>query len=557
VRFKLFARIFALGTISHELEFLLEQARIGPMTQYMELWSRVIPSVGWSSRTGLALHFSDIAISLLILILPWSRELVCLLAGTFLFSELASPARIASHCSLMAGGLLVVLILGLAEWTELIARRRAPAVAPTEWYAWTLVGLRWICALTYFFAFFYKLNPNWFSSESRAPAFLLSPLEPLLDLLGVPGGYHLVLAPVAIYGTLAIELSLPALMLVERTRLAGALIGLVFNLGMILQGVSDFPVLIVAFYPAFLSLAQARELVHRCLARPTLARLAATALVSALWFAQNRPRANWMYLHTNLPAPLMAAYSGLAFASFVLLIYVAVTLAAWLFERRSKAATETSGVDEPRAESSSTVASFPSRRAASVVAGAAVLLVSVALIYDHMAGFFALPAAGPMIMFSGISADLSNHFLLPRIRLSEAYDYVSVVRFESSDSKSPAAAEFRSFAQWLAEQRTQPYEVNLNEVRYQMSQICGTSDKPTVQLTLRTRGGQTLDFKDVCATPAMLWYAPLQIVSACSPSCNDELALRASGGTPELSEIMKAAPDFFRHGNLKLQPESQ
>jgi hypothetical protein len=556
LRIQLFARVFAVGTIAHELEFLLEQARIGPLTQYMELWSRVIPSVGWSSRTGLALHFANVAISLLILILPWSRELVCLLAGTFLFSELASPARIASHCSLMAGGLLVVLILGVAEWTERIARRRGPAIAPAEWYAWTLVGLRWVCALTYFFAFFYKLNPNWFSPESRAPAFLISPLEPLLDLLGVPDGYHLLLTPVAIYGTLLVELSLPILLLARRTRLPGGLMGLVFSAGMIAQGVSDFPVLIVAFYAAFLSLAQARELVDRCLARPTIARLVATAAFSAIWFTQQRRRANWMYAHSNLPGPLMAIYASLAFVCFVGMIYVAVTMVAWLLERSVKVHAESSSAKDRRAESSRVVAGSPPRRAVGMVAAAAVFLVSAALAYDHLAGFFALPAAGPLIMFSGISADLSNHLFLRRTALSTSFDYVSVVRFESSDSNSPAAREFRSFARWLRQQRP-PYEVNLNEVRYQMSRVCDAPAKPTVQLTLRTRGGESLDYKDVCATPAILWYAPLQIVSACSPECNDELALRASGGASEMSEIMKAAPDFLRRRNLRLQTDAQ
>jgi hypothetical protein len=558
MRFKLFARLFAVGTISHELEFLLEQARIGPMTQYMELWSRVIPSIGWSSRTGLALHFANVVVSLLILILPWTRELVCLLAGAFMLSELASPARIASHCSLMGGALAVVLVLGLAEWAERFAGRRDPATVPSEWYASTLIGLRWVCALTYFFAFFYKLNPSWFSPESRAPAFLISPLEPLLDLLAVPNSYRLVLAPVAIYGTLAIELSLPILMLVRKTRLPGVLIGLVFSLGMILQGVSDFPVLIVALYPTFLSLAQARELVDRCRAGPKIARLIATAIFAAVWFIQRQPRANWMYAYGNLPASLMEVYSVVAFASFVLLVYVAVAMAAWFSER----GTEFPSADERRAGSVQAVAGSSSRRR---VARAAVFLVSIALVYDHLAGYFALPAAGPMIMFSGISADLGNHFLLPRTALSESYDYVSVVRFESTDRKSEAAQEFRSFAKWLAHQEPQPFELNLNEVRYQMSRICASSNKPIVQVTLRTRGGETLDFNNVCATPGMLWYVPLPVASTCSPNCDDEVALRASGssfelraneGAVEVKQLMKGAPDFFRPHNPTLPTKS-
>ena len=282
LRLQLFARLFALGTISHELEFLLEQSRIGPLTEYMERWSHVVPSVGWLSRTGLALHFANVAVSLLILILPWSRELLCLLAVTFLGSEPASPERIASHCSMMAGALLIILALGLAEWIEGALQRTKHASASRAWYAWTLVGLKSICALTYFFAFFYKLNPGWFSSAGRAAGFLTMPLNPLLDLLGMPDTFRRLLASISIYGTLVIEFSLPVLLLMRRTRLLGCRIGLIFSLGMIAQGVGNFPVLIVAFYPAFLSLAQTRELVERCLARPTVARIIATVMFAAV-----------------------------------------------------------------------------------------------------------------------------------------------------------------------------------------------------------------------------------------------------------------------------------
>ena len=131
LRLTIFARVFALGTISSVLEFMLEQARIGPLTEYMERWSRLIPSTGWSSRTGLTLQFASAAISILIFILPCSRELLCLLAGTFLLAQLASPERIASHCSMMAGALLVILILAIAEWIDLAARGRKRA-APSE-----------------------------------------------------------------------------------------------------------------------------------------------------------------------------------------------------------------------------------------------------------------------------------------------------------------------------------------------------------------------------------------------------------------------------------------
>lgn len=252
LRLEIFARVLAFGTIAHVLEFIMEQARVGPLTEYMERWSRIIPSVGWSSRTGLALQMATVAVSLAIFFLPYTRELLCLLGATFLLSQLASPERIASHCSMMTGGFLVILFLAIAEWIDLARRGRAGTAVSSQWYRWTLIGLRWVCALTYFFAFFYKLNPNWFSIEGKAPGFLIRPLEPFLNVIGIADSAHRVLAPIAIYGTLAIELFLPMLLYFRRTRLPGFLIGVIFSLGMVGQGVADFPILIVAFYATFL-----------------------------------------------------------------------------------------------------------------------------------------------------------------------------------------------------------------------------------------------------------------------------------------------------------------
>src|SRR5687767_6533890 len=71
LRIHLFAGLFALGTIHHEIEFVLEQVPIGPLTEYMERWGRAIPTVGWPSAVGIALHLANVAISLLLMALPW------------------------------------------------------------------------------------------------------------------------------------------------------------------------------------------------------------------------------------------------------------------------------------------------------------------------------------------------------------------------------------------------------------------------------------------------------------------------------------------------------
>jgi hypothetical protein len=264
-------------------------------------------------------------------------------------------------------------------------------------------------------------------------------------------------------------------------------------------------------------------LVNRCLARPTVGRVTATAMFAAVWFIQRGPKVNWMYHHNELPKYLTVPHTVLAFACFVPLIYVAVTIAGWLLERRGEPEKGPSSIDAGNDEVSSL--------AVAAVAGAAVFLISAGFVYDNLAGFFALPEAGALIMFSGISADLGNHYLLPRNPLVDSYDYVSVTRFESPDTRNAAAEEFGSFVRWLNGQ-PRIHRVNLNLVRYHLSRICNSSTTPSVQVSIQKRDGETLNFNNACAMPEMLWYVPLSIASACAPGCNGELTRWARDQPP-------------------------
>src|SRR5262249_34000224 len=141
----------------------------------------------------------------------------------------------------------------------------------------TLTGLASVCTLTYVFACFYKLNPVWFSPQSPAPPFLMHPIAPILARAGALRSVEGVLAPVAIYGTLVVEALLPVLLLGRRTWLFGCFVGIAFHVPMLIKGVTDFPTLIIAFYPAFATRAEVAEVLRRCRARPAWPRLGATA----------------------------------------------------------------------------------------------------------------------------------------------------------------------------------------------------------------------------------------------------------------------------------------
>jgi hypothetical protein len=158
----------------------------------------------------------------------------------------------------MIGALTMILILSLAELVDRATRSGRSDDAPTDWYAWTRTGLLWLCGLTYAFAAFSKLNPVWFSlADSQALEFVL----PYTDVLGVLRRSAVaLLGYLAIYGTVAIEASLPFMLLWRRTRLPGFFLGLLFHLPMLGQGLMDFPVIMLAFYPLFMSQEETQEL---------------------------------------------------------------------------------------------------------------------------------------------------------------------------------------------------------------------------------------------------------------------------------------------------------
>ena len=289
------------------------------------------PTLGWPSAVGIALHLADLVLGGLLLVLPWRRALLIPLAITFPLATLASPERVSSHSSLMIGALAVVLVFALAEIAERAGGRAPAGAAATDWYGWTLLGLRWLCALTYAFAAFHKLNSTFLSAAtSPAPPFLLR----VSQTLGVPGGAAPFLAPVAIYGAVATEAALPLLLLGRRTRPVGCLLGATFHLIMMARGIMDFPLVILAFYPLFMTIDEARALVARCRARPSPARLVGAVAIAGVGAATLASSVYVRNLHTGSEPPMTWVHGALLYATFFGSAYVIATVGASLLGHR-------------------------------------------------------------------------------------------------------------------------------------------------------------------------------------------------------------------------------
>ena len=164
-RIHVVAVLVAVGTVGHVLKLVLDQTMVGPMSDYMERWGRVLPLVGWPSAWGIALHVATAAVAVSTLVLRCRRELLALLLVPYVLSIPATPDRISSHSAHLIAALTIVAGMCAVEWIGRI-RPGASAEPRPDGYGWTFTGLACVCTSTYWFAAFYKLNPRWFSERS-------------------------------------------------------------------------------------------------------------------------------------------------------------------------------------------------------------------------------------------------------------------------------------------------------------------------------------------------------------------------------------------------------
>ena len=155
------------------------------------------------------------------------------------------------------------------------------------------------------------------------------------------------------------------------------------------------------------------------------------------------------------------------------------------------------------------------------------IFVGAAFVYNNVGLFFGLPVGGAMAMYSGIEADRSNHFVMPRIPLIDAFTYVRVIGFDAPNADTPEIREFRAFVRWMDDRRIPP-NVQLNVVRYQMHRTCRSAPSGAVGLALRSTDGTIRRFADVCGA----WHAPILADpdrGPFRPSCDDVFSLWAQG----------------------------
>lgn len=228
----LLLRLIAGAILVHELLYLCRDG-----TDYLKRC--FVPTLGLQlgEKGHAALHLALMANSALLVGLPqvgWLHVSLLVLLTLVIASY---SLRVSNHL-ILAWFMVVFVVAGLLDGTG------GPGVSPL-----TYRGIQGLTVLTYFLAFFHKLNRDYLSAE-RSWSVQLAEFfcwdRNIQDRRVVEG-----IGRVGIVATLAFEGLLPVLLLIPETRPLGLFLGLVFHFGLALLGIVNFSAMMYAALAAF------------------------------------------------------------------------------------------------------------------------------------------------------------------------------------------------------------------------------------------------------------------------------------------------------------------
>jgi len=218
LRFGLFSALLALALIAHQL------------------W--------WDGFEVPSLHFAVVLAAFWVLLRPTSVGRLLAMLALELLAVWRDMPGVGSHTLLAA--VCGASILVHAAWTTTATRRLPDAAVLFEHVA---PFLRVSLVVLYAAAALAKMNSGYFDTEvSCATAMVGGVLWFDPGLLDAPR-----LSLPAMWGSLLVEATLPLLLAVPRTRVAGLIVGTAFHLVLALAGNVPFSSVVLALYVAFLA----------------------------------------------------------------------------------------------------------------------------------------------------------------------------------------------------------------------------------------------------------------------------------------------------------------
>ena len=366
--------------------------------------------------------FIGIAIYLLVGVHIKSAMVLLFVVGISHFLGLVP--RVQNHYLVL---LIAIGIVALAPHTSRsLPRARSPISAGPPL---AIVLIRHLCCLTYFFAFFHKLNSSFLSPDTSSlrdliPTSAVTLFTTPLSMIGIGEaearadiGYSAL-----ILYALVMELSIPILLMCRRTRFAGWISGFVFHGLIILSaGVIDYTPVILGLYTAFLDTDELNALIA-ALKQSRPYKVCGAVFVAGLLLAPP-----FVLRTQRMPLPDIAtkvAWGVEVFAALALL--AAIVYIVWtIFELRP--------LDSHGGGTVSKNATQRNHRMVRRVSTVGVILFLDALYIGNCLGpYLGVKYWYSQAMFSGLAVDGSNHILMPPIRVAVKCKYVQVTSLELS-----------------------------------------------------------------------------------------------------------------------------
>ncbi len=235
------------------------RAHTGPYLIFASAWAAASLFHVWYSafsfggvplRSQVGVAELTVAAAAVVVLLDPHRVLAFLaLAGAQVWSAILEAPVIGNHW-VLAALVAVAMLLAAAA----VAFGRGRHMTPTALFARFAPAARWSVLGFYAFAAFSKLNHGFFTTRTSCATFYF---DETARSLGIDG--HVAtkagIGAAVVLGTAMIELSVPVLLVIRRTRPAGVLVGVLFHSAIALDQqhlFSDFSSLLIAMFLLFL-----------------------------------------------------------------------------------------------------------------------------------------------------------------------------------------------------------------------------------------------------------------------------------------------------------------
>lgn len=255
------------------------------LTLFSFLWATAVlfDQGKWNTWASSPAEFALSAAAYWLLFRPWSSAALGSLVTISLWTTVARLPWVSNHWMLAT---LVNLTI-LTAFARALLQGRDVRVHRAELFRGFAPAVRLQVLFFYGWAFFHKLNRDYLDPEVSCAGILYERLTEVVGLL--PVTEWAVLA--TIFGSKAIELGIPLLMIARKTRWVGLLMAAVFHLVLGLEGFFNFSAYMFALLFLFLpedAPSRLRELYDGSRARRWLGvRIGETTTVNvALWFTR-------------------------------------------------------------------------------------------------------------------------------------------------------------------------------------------------------------------------------------------------------------------------------